>query len=67
MALMSGKSPWRHAQIGIQIAVCVLAGFFGGRWLDARFASAPWLTLGGAALGLAVGLYSAIREVLDDK
>ncbi|MFA5160635.1 MAG: AtpZ/AtpI family protein [Elusimicrobiales bacterium] len=64
---MSEKSPWRHAQIGIQATVCVLAGFFGGRWLDAKFSSAPWLMLGGAAAGIAAGLYSAIRDALDDK
>lgn len=39
----------------------LLAGFFGGRWLDVRFGTRPWLTLCGLLLGIAAGLLTLIR------
>ena len=66
---MSGveKSPWRYAHIGVQLAVSVLLGFTAGYWLDKKLRTAPWLAIAGAGLFFAAGLYSVIRQVLDDK
>ena len=33
------------------LIVAPLVGFFLGSWLDRRFATAPWLGIGGLALG----------------
>ncbi|MDD2772191.1 MAG: AtpZ/AtpI family protein [Elusimicrobiales bacterium] len=65
--MMAGeeKSPWRFAQIGIEIAVCVFAGFIAGYWLDKKLRTGPWLMLAGAAAGLAAGFYTAAREIFD--
>lgn len=54
---------WDYAQIGLELAVAVLAGFWGGYWLDKKLGSAPWLMLAGAAAGLAGGFYLVVREL----
>ena len=56
---------WKYAQIGLELAVSVLAGFAGGYWLDKKLGSAPWLMLGGAAAGMAGGFYLVIRELFE--
>lgn len=53
------KSGTQHAAVGIEIAACLLIGFFGGRWLDATFGTEPYLmTFGGI-----VGLIAAIKVI----
>ncbi|OGR43021.1 MAG: hypothetical protein A2X35_04670 [Elusimicrobia bacterium GWA2_61_42] len=54
---------WKYAQIGLELAVAVLAGFWGGYWLDKKLGWAPWLMLGGAAAGLAGGFYLVAMEL----
>ncbi len=39
--------------LGLEIVLSVMIGFFGGRWLDARFGVAPWLSLVGFFFGCA--------------
>ena len=46
---------------GTEIVVAVGLGFLAGRWLDAKFETAPWLSIVGSFLGVAVGLYELIR------
>ena len=46
------------------LTAAVIVGVFGGRWLDGRWGTAPWLTLGGVLLGAAVGLYQVGRLAL---
>ncbi len=48
---------WAHAYGGMQLAIGVLLGFYGGRWLDGLLGWSPWLTLAGAAVGVLGGLY----------
>ncbi|MFY9324528.1 MAG: AtpZ/AtpI family protein [Syntrophomonadaceae bacterium] len=38
------------------IAAAVALGYFGGRWLDTRFDTEPWLTVAGFLLGVATGI-----------
>lgn len=38
------------------VAAAVAIGYFGGRWLDARFDTEPWLTVAGFMLGVATGI-----------
>jgi len=37
--------------LGLEIVLSVMLGFFGGRWLDARFGVGPWLSLVGFVFG----------------
>ena len=39
--------------LGLEIVLSVMIGFFGGRWLDARFGVGPWLSLVGFFFGSA--------------
>ncbi len=43
------------------MTAALLVGAFGGHWLDGRFGTGPWLTLGGILLGLLVGFYEIAR------
>lgn len=56
---------WNYAQIGLELAVAVLAGFWGGWWLDKKLGTAPWLMLAGAAAGLAAGFYAVARKLFE--
>lgn len=46
--------------IGIEIVLCIALGFFGGRWLDEKFGTAPYL----GAVGFCFGLAAAIKSVM---
>ncbi len=37
--------------LGLDIVLCVMVGFFGGRWLDARFGTEPWISVVGFFFG----------------
>jgi len=47
----------RVTSIGLEFALPALLGHFLDRWLG----SGPWLTLGGAILGMAVGMSHVLR------
>jgi F0F1-type ATP synthase assembly protein I len=51
----------RWSAAGIEFAVAVVLFFLGGRWLDAKLATDPWLTLVGSMVGIAVGTYMLVR------
>jgi ATP synthase protein I len=53
------KVATRYGAIGLEMGLAVCVGFFGGRWLDARFDTAPILTY----IGLAVGLLAGFKSV----
>lgn len=38
------------------VAASIALGYFGGRWLDNRFDTDPWLTVAGFLLGVATGI-----------
>lgn len=61
--MADGDNYWDYAQIGLELAVAVLLGFWAGYRLDKKFGTAPWLMLGGAAGGLAAGFYLVAREL----
>lgn len=46
------------------LTAALLLGVMGGRWLDGRWNTEPWLTATGALVGLAVGLYEVARVAL---
>jgi hypothetical protein len=39
--------------LGLEIVLSVLIGFFGGRWIDGRFGTAPWVSIVGFFFGCA--------------
>lgn len=49
--------------IGIELAITVVLGFYGGRYLDNRFATGPWLMLAGVLTGLAVGTVGVFKTL----
>ena len=53
----------RTAAAGGQLVVIFLVGFLGGRWLDGRLHTAPWLTVTGILMGFGIGLLSAYRAL----
>ena len=60
---MSEKTPpdnraWHYASEGMQLAVTLLLGMYGGYKLDQHKHTSPWFLLIGAALGLVIGLYN---------
>lgn len=51
--------------IGLEMALSIALGFVGGRWLDGKFGTGPWLQWVGLALGLAaagMSLYRLLRH-----
>lgn len=50
----------RYSAIGFEIAICLVLGYFGGRWLDGQWQTQPWATI---TLGVA-GLIAAIKVIV---
>jgi F0F1-type ATP synthase assembly protein I len=59
--------PWQAiglvSVIGVDMAVCVIAGVWIGKYMDGLFGTKPWLLLAGLLVGLGVGLYSVYRLI----
>jgi len=49
--------------VSFEIAVMTLSGYYLGRFLDEKFATAPWLMLVCVLVGLAVGFFVVIKTV----
>lgn len=47
--------------IGIEIALYIALGFFGGRWLDEKFGTAPYLVTFGFVFGIAASIKALMR------
>lgn len=59
-----------YSYIGIFMGVAFVIGFFGGRWLDNRFHTQPWLMLVGMLVGIVAGfreLYLVARRGLSEE
>ena len=58
------KNSWRIAgtagSVGIEIAVAIAIGYFGGSYLDQKLGTRPWLTI----FGLVVGVGAAIKALV---
>jgi ATP synthase protein I len=37
--------------LGLEIVLSIMVGFFGGRWLDGRFGTGPWISVVGFFFG----------------
>jgi ATP synthase protein I len=56
----------RFSALGIEMGLSLAIGFFGGRWLDARLGTQPYLALTGFVLGIGaagLALYRVGRSV----
>jgi ATP synthase protein I len=45
----------RFATAGLELALAIVVGFFGGGWLDGRFGTKPYLAYFGLLLGIIAG------------
>ena len=56
---------WRTAAqtgaVGIEIAVSIAIGYFGGVWLDGKFHSTPWLKWIGFGAGIGAAIKALVR------
>lgn len=50
-----------YGAIGFQLAISVVIGVLGGRYLDARWGTTPWLTIVGMLLGSVAGFWNLIK------
>ena len=63
------KKMWRIAgftgAVGIEVAVAIAIGYFGGQWLDRKFGTVPWLTIIGFLSGSGAAIKALIRVTRD--
>jgi ATP synthase protein I len=56
---------WRIAgftgAVGIEVAVAIAIGAFGGQWLDRKLGTTPWLTYFGFAAGIGAAIKALVR------
>ena len=57
----------RLSTIGIEIALSVVVGLVGGRWLDGKLNTDPFLTVLGMVLGVAAGFWSLYRTTRQEQ
>jgi len=61
------KSPWkdigRFSTVGLEFALSILVGLFGGRWLDQKLDAGGWMTLVGVGFGTAAGVKAILRAL----
>ena len=50
--------------IGMEMAITVLLGYYGGKYLDGRFATGPWFLLAGVLIGLAVRVVGVYKTLM---
>ncbi len=54
-----------YGTLGLEIVLSILLGLFGGRWLDGRFGTEPWLSVVGFFFGAAAAVRAIQRVVRD--
>ena len=54
---------WKCSDLGLRLAIALVAGAYGGYKLDQWLAIEPFGLVGGCMLGLAAGMTSVIRTV----
>ncbi|MCB9709319.1 MAG: AtpZ/AtpI family protein [Myxococcales bacterium] len=55
------KTAMRVSAVGIELALSVAVGYFGGRWLDNQLGVSPYLRISGLILGVIAGFHSLYR------
>lgn len=59
------KGVGSYGTIGLEMVLSVLFGMFGGRWLDGRFDTAPYLMLIGFGFGVAAAIRALLRAMAE--
>ena len=58
---------WRIAgntgAVGIEIAVAVILGYYGGRFLDRKLGTEPWISYAGLLAGIGAAIKALVRVV----
>ena len=49
--------------IGMELAITVVLGYYGGHYLDEKLATGPWLTVAGILAGLATGVTGVFKTL----
>lgn len=49
--------------LGLEVALSIMVGLFGGQWLDGRLGTDPWLTAAGFAFGVAAAGRAIHRQM----
>lgn len=52
-----------YSTVGLDLALSILVGLFGGRWLDQKLGTRGWLTMVGLGFGIAAGARSVWRAL----
>ncbi|MEW5952321.1 MAG: AtpZ/AtpI family protein [Bacillota bacterium] len=47
--------------LGTEMAICVVAGFYGGRYIDGLLGTGPWIMIVGILLGVAAGTFGIMK------
>lgn len=47
--------------VGLEVALCIAAGYFGGQYLDRRWGVTPWLQYVGLVAGIGAAIKALIR------
>lgn len=61
------KSPASFTTIGLDLVLSILVGWFGGRWLDGKLDTSPWIEIVGFLIGVAAGFRSLHRGYTEMK
>lgn len=61
-----GRSGLRYAGLGVQLAASLVVFVLAGRWLDGKFGTNGWFTIGLAMLGFGGTFYSLVRQLNED-
>jgi F0F1-type ATP synthase assembly protein I len=49
--------------VGLEIAIAIVIGYFGGRYLDRKLETTPWLMWLGFTAGIGAGIKALLRVV----
>ena len=61
------NSAYKYTQIGLELAVAVLLGFYGGYKLDKFLDTLPGFSILGSFIGMGAGFYLLYRAVKKDE
>ena len=60
----------KYSSLGIFFGLAIVLGYFGGRWLDGKWNTTPWLSMVGLFIGIAAGfreLYRMAKSGMKDE
>jgi F0F1-type ATP synthase assembly protein I len=57
------KGIGKYSTVGLDLALSILVGLFGGRFLDRKLGTGHWLTIIGLGFGIAAGVRTVWRAL----